>query len=37
MRDKNRDEHLPNIYRIILTLISENVGLALWFLRQVDD
>lgn len=37
LRDKNKEEYLANIYRIILTLVNSSGELALWFLRQVNE
>lgn len=37
LRDRNKEEYLSNIYRIILTLMATSAQLCRWFLSQVNE
>lgn len=37
LRDRNKEEYLSNIYRILLTLLQAQPALANWFIEQIDQ
>lgn len=37
LRDRNKEDYLANIYRIILTLLNISGELSCWFLSQINQ